>query len=183
MSNFGVLNPIPRPRKLYLIPLTKFIWTISCLFLFETCVRGTVNGVVLNKFFQPGPLPAAQSLELHAESSNEIRYFGIGDGRKFGAAQIKSAFGKEYVQHTGLIQAFKAMDIPEWEPFHADINQLSHRGRVRLQHNDGVFICPKSRIMSSFWLKIPDQHQAMAGTGQLPKVTRSYLKNIFWPKL
>jgi hypothetical protein len=43
---------------------------------------------------------------------------------------------------------------------------------MRLQHHDGVSICSKSRIMSSFWLKIPDKHRAMAGTGQFPKVTQ-----------
>ena len=58
-------------------------------------------------------LPAAQSPELHAESSDEIRYFGIGDGRKFGTAQIKPAFRQENVEHTGLVQALQAMDIPK----------------------------------------------------------------------
>ncbi len=83
------------------------------MLLFEARIRGTVDGVVLNKFFQTGPLSAAQAPELHTESSNKIGYFCIGNGREFSTPQIKTAFKQKNVQHTGLIQPLQAMDIPK----------------------------------------------------------------------
>ena len=86
----------------------------------------SINGAVINKFFQPELLVAAQSCELNTEPSDKVRNFLTGDGFKRCTAQVKPRIGLKNIQFAGPVKALEIMDISKGEAIHTDIYQFSH---------------------------------------------------------